>query len=319
MLQFKTGLAGRHTGRGLGSPAMFSLRRLVVENTPTTKPELWADVSGVLWRRLSAWVNTRVDPAWPKTPLIARLAGNGLMLEVVPGDVIGMPIAQFGVYEFGVSSIVREYLSAGDTFVDVGANIGYYTVLSAGIVGRGGKVFAFEPSASVRARLLRNVELNRLTQVEVRAEAVTAESGVVHLVESADSNNDGLGFVDTQSKDGVEVRAVRLDELAELRDRPVALMKVDVEGGEPEVFRGATDLLRTSDAPSIIFESFKLERDAAILRDLGYQIFQPMLANGAIALTSNLDAPPYRAWEAPNFLAVKSPRGLRFAERLRKS
>ncbi|HEY4104768.1 MAG TPA: hypothetical protein VGM44_12795, partial [Polyangiaceae bacterium] len=72
--------------------------------------------------------------------------------------------------------------------------------------------------------------------------------------------------------------------------------------------------LDRSDAPSILFESFEIARDAEILREHGYRVFQPVLCKGRVQLTPDLEAPRYRRWEAPNFLAVKSPRGVQFAE-----
>jgi FkbM family methyltransferase len=294
---------------------MLSLKRLVADNLPAAKPELWADVSGTLWRRFEAWVNTTVDPGWPKRPFITTIAPDRLLLEVIPADVIGLPIARFGVYEFAVSQLVRQYLAPGDVFVDIGANIGYYSVIAGAVVGRSGAVYAFEPSARIRARLERNVQLNEMRQITVRAEAVTAQSGVVRLVEPQGGGNDGLAYVETNGGNaGVEVRAVRLDELPEFSKRCPQLLKVDVEGGEPEVFRGATSLLDRSDAPSIIFESFEIARDAAILRSHGYEVLQPSLQSGSVRLLRDLKAPRYRRWEAPNFLAVKSQRGREFAE-----
>jgi FkbM family methyltransferase len=296
---------------------MISVKQLVADNSPTAKPELWADVSGAIWRRFAAWANTRVDPAWPKRPFITTINPERLMLEVIPSDVIGKPITRLGVYEFAVSKLVREYLRPGDVFVDVGANIGYYTVIAAGLVGNAGLVYAFEPSSRIRARLERNVMLNALSQVRIRAEAVSSKSGFVRLIEPQNTGNDGLAYVDTTGGgDGTEVRSVRLDELSELKDRHPALIKVDVEGGEPEVFRGATSILEQAEAPSILFESFEIARDAAILRSYGYQIFQPALLDGTLRLTPDLEAPRYRRWEAPNFLAVKSVRGQEFAKAL---
>jgi FkbM family methyltransferase len=232
---------------------------------------------------------------------------------VVPSDIIGMPIARFGVYEFAVSKLVREYLKPGDVFVDVGANICYHTVIAAGMVGHSGLVHAFEPSSRIGARLERNVVLNALSQVRVRAEAVGSQSGFVKLVEPENTGNDGLAYVDSSGEGaGTEVLSVRLDELTELRDRPPALTKVDVEGGEPDVFRGASSLLDEPEAPSILFESFEIARDAPMLRSRGYQVFQPALSSGVLPLT--LDAPRYRRWEAPNFWAVNSVRGRQFVE-----
>ena len=296
---------------------MLSFRRLFADNLPGSKPELWSNVPAVVWRRLSAWANTKMDPGWPQRPLIVTLEG-GLMLEVIPGDVVGAPIARFGVFEFAVTELLRAYLAPGDVFVDVGANIGYYSVIAGGIVGEAGRVYAFEPSPRIRARLVRNIALNQMANVvEVRPEAASIQAGTVRLVEPVGTGNDGLAYVDTSpGARGIEVAAIRLDGLSELASRTPSLIKVDVEGGEPNVFQGASGLLARADAPTIVFESFEIARDAAILQAFGYEVFQPRLRSGAVRLVSDLSAPPYRRWEAPNFLAVKSERGRRFAAAL---
>lgn len=265
------------------------------------------------------WLSAALDPDWPARPHIATIEPEKLLLEVTPSEVVGKPIAHYGVYEYAVTRLLRSYLQPGDVFVDVGANIGYYSTIAANIVGGSGRVFAFEPSDRIRARLLRNVALNEFTQVEVRSEAVSNRSGTVNLVEPESGKNDGLAFVDRSGSTGVSVAAIRLDDLPELAQRVPALLKVDVEGGEPEVFAGAKSLLTRRDAPSILFESFEIERDAALLRGAGYQLFQPTLCEGTLGLTSNLTAPRYRRWEAPNYLAAKSERGLRFAQELARS
>ena len=294
---------------------MLSLPRLISDNLPSAKPEFWMNVPRVTWRRVSAWANTKLDPNWPDRPLIAKIEPDGLLLEVIPRDVIGAPVALFGIYEFAVTQLLRSFLEPGDVFVDVGANVGYYSVIAGGAVGKEGHVFAFEPNPRVRARLERNVALNQLLGVvEVRPEAASFADGIVHLVDPEDSRNDGLSSVDTRPHaQGLEVLAVRLDGIPELSRRPPALLKIDVEGGEPDVFRGASGLLESDDAPSILFESFELARDSAILREFGYETYQPQLGRGRVTLSNDLSAARYRIWEAPNFFAVKSARGRRFA------
>lgn len=299
---------------------MVSITRLISNNSPSAKPELWGNLGGVVRRRLSAWLNAKLDSEWPSRPLITTIEPEKLMLEVIPSDVIGMPIARFGVYEFALSQLIRAYLTTTDVFVDVGANIGYYSVIASNLVGPAGRVFAFEPSPRVRARLVRNITLNGMTNnVEVRSEAVSEECGIVRLVEPNGGGNDGLAYVDLKATGGgVEVTAVRLDGVPELRSRLPDLIKVDVEGGEAAVFRGASMLLREEAAPTILFESFDISRDAAILRQFGYDVFQPGLLRGQLTLHSDITAPSYRRWEAPNFLAVKGARGRRFVEAYRR-
>jgi FkbM family methyltransferase len=293
-----------------------SLGQFLADNGPGAKPELWGNFAGVVRRRSLVWLNSTLDPGWAHRAQIVTIEPDGLLLEVTPSDVVGKPIACFGVYEYAVTTLLRAYLKPGDIFVDVGANIGYYSVIAGHIVGIGGQVFAFEPSAKIRRRLVRNIALNGLSQVNVRAEAVTREAGVVRLVEPGNGGNDGLAFVDPAGiADGVDVRAVRLDDIFEFVAHPPALLKIDVEGGEPDVFAGAARLLQDDNAPSLLFESFEIERDANVLREFDYQVFQPALKDGVLTLASDLRAPRYRRWEAPNYLAVKSERGRMFRER----
>lgn len=294
---------------------MRSLRQLIQDNSPATKPEFWEQPGVSIKRRIRYWLNERLDEGWAARPFIASIGPQGLLLEVIPSEVIGKPITLFGVYELAVTQLLCAYLKAGDTFVDVGANLGYYSILAAQAVGPGGRVVAFEPNDRVRSRLQRNAALNGFAQLQIRSEAVGETSGIVRLVEPSGSGNDGLSYVDTagSSTTGVEVRSVRLD--AVLAQCP-ALIKVDVEGGEASVFAGARGLLERGDAPAILFESFKLKEDAEELHRHGYRIFQPRLHAGRIRLTDDLQQARYRRWEAPNYLAAKSDRALTFCEPL---
>lgn len=296
---------------------MRHLKQFLAENQPSAKPELWRAPGRVVRRRLSGWLNTRLDPRWPTRPYITSIEPEGLLLEVIPSDVIGKPIARFGSYEFAVSALLRAFLKPGDVFVDVGANIGYFSVLGASRVGPSGLVLAFEPNRRIRARLERNVSLNDLTQVRVRSEAVSDAEGTLHLLEPAATDNDGLSRLVRASEPGsVPTKTLRLDAVAELLASPPSLIKVDVEGHELEVFAGATGLLAQDDAPALVFEAFDVKPYVEALTGHGYAIYQPRLGARTVLLTADLQAPPYRTWEAPNFFAVKSREGRRFAAEL---
>ena len=281
-------------------------------NLPSSKPELWQNVPNALRRRLVAWVSNKVDPGWGWRPLLATIEPDGLLLEVLPQEIGSRSIVYYGIYEYAPTQLVRSFLRPGDTFVDVGANIGYYSVVASALVGPRGRVVAFEPSARVRERLVRSASLNGFSQLEIRAEAVGATSGMLTLVEP-ESENQGLGFTtDDASAAGLRVRAVRLDD-EPFAGSPVALVKVDIEGGESAVFEGARALLSRDDAPAILFESFQLERDRRLLDELGYDIYAPCLTGGKLGLRRALGAGSgYRAWEAPNYFAVRSRRGREF-------
>jgi FkbM family methyltransferase len=293
---------------------MRNLKQLFRENQPSAKPELWQAPGKIIRRRVSGWLNTQLDPLWPTRPYITSIEPEGLLLEVIPNDVIGKSIAQLGSYEFAVSCIIRAFLKTGDVFVDVGANIGYFSIIAGCSVGPSGLVLAFEPQARIRARLERNVSLNGYAQIRVRSEAVSDRAGTLRLIDPTQLGNDGLAHVErSPAAGGVAVSAVRLDEVPELRRSCATLIKVDVEGHELEVFEGACGLLARDDAPALVFESFDIERHVPLLSRHGYAIYQPQLSGRSIRLSADLRAAPYRSWEAPNFFAVKSPAGQRFA------
>jgi FkbM family methyltransferase len=130
--------------------------------------------------------------------------------------------------------------------VDVGANIGLYTVLLASLAGPGGRVVAFEPGAAARSRLHANVA--HLAQVTVLPDALGARAGTAVL--SRWSGNAGAatlrdsGWPDPIERAPVAVR--RLDEVPQVMDAgEIDFLKVDVEGWESEVFAGATRLLES--------------------------------------------------------------------------
>ena len=129
-------------------------------------------------------------------------------------------------------AVWEKRLAPGDLFLDVGANVGTYTVFAASL---GASVIAFEPAHDTAALLRENVALNGYDDVEVVEAAVGAAEGAVHFTTGLDCVN----RVDDHG--GTSVSMVTLDSV--IGDRQVAGMKVDVEGFEIDVLRGATRAL----------------------------------------------------------------------------
>jgi FkbM family methyltransferase len=143
---------------------------------------------------------------------------------------------------------------SGGTFVDAGANIGLYTVVAATLVGDRGTVVAVEPSAATCALLRRNVELNGLHNVVVVQKALSDATGTARLFHVAGAPNYSLGEPPGGTSTYEDVETVTLDELVrayELSD--VSCVKIDVEGAESLVLRGAEDTLSRWH-PSVILE-----------------------------------------------------------------
>jgi FkbM family methyltransferase len=151
-------------------------------------------------------------------------------------------------------NFLERHLRAGDTCVDVGANIGLFTVKMAQLVGPEGRVIAYEANPAVFPVLVENVELNYLSGwVTTSAVAADATDGttVLHTTSRFMGNSSLAAKTDTYRANAtvdavaeVEVETVRLDRA--LRDRgPIALIKIDVEGAERRVLTGLRELLAT--------------------------------------------------------------------------
>jgi FkbM family methyltransferase len=188
-------------------------------------------------------------------PLGIAMQPEGLVFPVDRGTLIGWSVHFFGTYEPEVRAALSR-LQPGEVAVDIGANVGWHTLLMAARVGPRGHVYAFEPNPSTRGRLRAAVEANALAQVSVDPRAV-ADSPQPRAFEAPDAGHvwDGTGrLTGDAGPAGVEVPCTTLDEFtAERRLATLTLVKIDVEGWELAVLRGARRVLTTL-RPRIIFE-----------------------------------------------------------------
>lgn len=149
-----------------------------------------------------------------------------------------------GCFERSDTRYVRRFLRPGMTMVDVGANVGYFTALAASVVGESGCAIAVEPSTRAFEHLQYLVTRNRLPQVRIFHGGLSDKKGCAPLY-CGDQRNFTPTMVAHGGLDPLEFVAVRtLDDLAaELAIDRIDLLKIDVEGHEPAVLRGATELL----------------------------------------------------------------------------
>ena len=196
-------------------------------------------------------VAASVRAAWRwagREPLaVGEGKAKGLLLEVGshPGHVQAGELAD-GTIEPEVQQVLVERLCAGDVVYDVGANLGFFSLLSARIVGPGGAVHAFEPVAENADSLRRSAVRNGFDVITVHELAVAADSGSRRLVMLDDASwarlDSGRAVPEAKSRRSVE--AVALDHLVEDgRAPPPRLVKIDVEGGEAAVLEGMTRIL----------------------------------------------------------------------------
>ena len=144
-------------------------------------------------------------------------------------------------------------------FVDVGANVGNYSVLASRQVGATGLVAGFEPVAGTYARLLEHLAINGAANVIPFNAAVAAEEGMAEMAFSADSGLSHLGHPGpTGAQQSQRCAVLTLDRVlpALLGEREIDLMKIDVEGAELLALRGAGQLLRTRRIKRLFIEIF---------------------------------------------------------------
>jgi FkbM family methyltransferase len=175
-----------------------------------------------------------------------------------------------GGFERTLARIFETVLAPGMHIIDIGANVGLYSVLAAQLVGSTGRVLAAEPVPTMVELLRSNVARNRLPQVEIFAGAVTSEQGTcsIEFVEGGEEYS-SLGSiahpdVPRQSRRRVDVPGETLDELVAKHGLRPALVKVDTEGAEGLVFSGATCVLDEF-RPAVTSEL-----DDRLLGSLGY-------------------------------------------------
>jgi len=167
-----------------------------------------------------------------------------------------------GEPEIETQKVVVERLKPGMVFYDLGANIGYFSLLAARLVGSVGQVFSFEPDAEVVVRLRDNIQLNGCSNITVVEAGVWSASQDVCFVSSdASSPERGTGKFGAAEKhaEGTPTRCVALDDFIQSAPPPDGI-KCDVEGAELEALRGAESLLRTRH-PWIICETHSETND----------------------------------------------------------
>ena len=188
-------------------------------------------------------------------PVLVDLPGFRMYVRL-NDNFIGAHIAREYSYEPHVSRVVSELLSEGDTFVDVGANIGYFAMLAGSLVGPTGRVVAFEPNPANCELVSRSIEANEFAgRVELHPAAVAEKRMQLHFVTPGVDSN---GRLATSAEEAAEesglpsIQAVTLDEtLADLER--IDVIKLDVEGAEARAWQGMQAIIARH-RPALVFE-----------------------------------------------------------------
>jgi FkbM family methyltransferase len=184
----------------------------------------------------------------------------------------------YGTWEREVISAVTATVKPGMTVIDIGAHIGYYSLLFGKCVGREGRVYSFEPLPGNFALLQKNIQLNNLEQVHLRNQAVFSRSEPITITVPDDQPNPGSGSMYTQKgAKQYHVDAVSIDDFCSSSAIHPDILKMDVEGAEYDVLIGAAKTIERF-RPKLLIELHHFDGNLAahpvpdLLTGWGYQI-----------------------------------------------
>jgi FkbM family methyltransferase len=241
------------------------------------------------------WVRT-----FPKIPVPVRLPFGAWWLA--RNDHVSLPIIE-GKFETAELAFLNRFLRPGMTVLDLGAHHGFYTLLASKRVGNTGNVFSFEPSPRERKALRLHLRLNRCKNVVIQEMALGDQNtdSALYVVEDWAAGCNSLRPPDVAAKTSpVPVHVVRLDDwLAEHKIDRVDFIKLDVEGAELTILKGAQGLLNCGPRPVILAEvqdvrtlpwGYRARKIVTTLEELGYLWFQLSAQGSLLEIDPDRDA-----------------------------
>lgn len=229
-----------------------------------------------------------------------------LQVEAEASEEHGRMLATLGVIDLPVTEALWRLTEPGETCADVGANIGYMTGILAARA-RGGTVHAFEAMPEIFAALDSNVarfrELLPNARIETHAVAVSDHTGSVRM-EVPDGSDKNHGLARVADTGGLEVKAVTLDEV--FAATTLGVMKLDVEGHELAVLKGAERLFREKRVRDCVFEEHRgyPSEVTTWFEDKGYRVLKVLRAVRGPTLVDGKRRTTNVAWLPQSFLAT---------------
>lgn len=225
-----------------------------------------------LVRNLTRHINHKLHPEF------VEIEGNKIYLDEKDSLFLSS-----GMHEKTIVDLVKNEIHEGDIVIDIGAHIGYYTVLFAKLVGPKGKVFAFEASPTNFEILKKNVAVNDYQNVILNNKAVSDKNGKLTLYVAGETSTQNFLFEPEKTTETIEIDTITLDEYFLDFDNKIDFMKIDVVGAEPRVIKGMNTILRKNDSLKIVQEwwpngikkhGFEPEYHLKLLTQMDYKIYE---------------------------------------------
>jgi len=209
-------------------------------------------------------------------PYLKLRSKNGLVLRQIQGSKmyldtsdpgISKELLFTGVHEELATKVLQKEVSSGMTVIDIGANLGYYALLEASIVGEEGQVYALEPVPANFNILLKNIKVNGYTNIKAYCKAVSSKSGTSTIALTDASNWGSMLDIKAQvvseymkqkmhklTRQIIEIDTVNLDDFVEQEGiNQINLIRMDIEGYEVEVIKGMLKTLKNTPSPLKLF------------------------------------------------------------------
>ena len=194
----------------------------------------------------------------PSGTILLNVQGSKLYVESRDTGLTPF-LLEWGVYEKYETELFKKIIKKNMVVVDIGANIGYYTLLAARCVGEEGKVFAFEPDPHNFSLLCKNVAVNGYENVFPIPKAVFNKSRKMKLfLDKSNLGGHSLSEANVNKSDYVITDTISLDDYFKNIDFKIHLIKMDVQGSEMRVLEGMANIIRQNDNLKIITEFWPL-------------------------------------------------------------
>lgn len=183
----------------------------------------------------------------------AVILGHPMMLD--PFDSIVSPmLLRDGYFEPFETQLIQAEVRPGDVVLDIGANIGYYTLILARLVGEAGRVYAFEPDPANFELLQKNLRINGYKNVVLVKKAVSDVSGPLSLFLCPDNKGDHRIYDSHDDRPAIDIEAITLDEYFGPEFGRIDFVKMDIQGAEGRALRGMRQLLSAQRSVKLITE-----------------------------------------------------------------
>jgi FkbM family methyltransferase len=247
-------------------------------------------------------------------PRSVQVQGHQMWLD----DQDTLELATHPLYEPLETDLFKKEIRPGDIVLDIGANIGYYTLIAARLVGSEGRVYAFEPDPTNFQLLQKNIQANGYQNIRPLNRAVSSRAGEVSLYLNPSNRGDHRIYDSGDGRTSVKVQTLRLDDFFKPLEKKVHFIKMDIQGAEFAALTGMKGLIRKSNGLKLVTEfspgalqtaGAKPARYLQDLLSLGFRLFEISEKGKSIHPVTSaqlLNRPWGGAEEYTNLYCVKS-------------